>query len=52
MSRLVIGPGSVGLNGTRVNCTEWAVNNENTAVASTNIIDVIDEFRSRKQIDY
>ena len=42
---------SVGLNGTRVNCTERAVNNENTAVASTNI-DVIDELRSRKQTDY
>ena len=48
---LVINPVSVGLNGTRVNCTERAVNNENTAVASTNI-DVIDELRSRKQTDY
>ena len=48
---LVINTVSVGLNGTRVNCTERAVNNENTAVASTNI-DVIDELRSRKQTDY
>ena len=51
VSRLVINPVSVGMNGTRVNCTERAVNNENTAVASTNI-DVIDEVRSRKQINY
>ena len=51
VSRLVINPVSVGLSGTRVNCTEWAMNNENTAVASTNI-DIIDGLRSRKQINY
>ena len=37
VSRLVIGPVSVGLSGTRVNCTERAMNNENTAVASTTV---------------
>ena len=37
VSRLVIGPVSVGLNGTRVNCTERAMNNENTAVAFTTV---------------
>ena len=46
VSRLVIGSVSVGLNGTRVNCTEQAVNNKNTTVASTTI--VIVEPRSRK----
>ena len=44
VSRLVIGPVSVDLNGTRVNCTERAVNI--MAVASTTI--VIDEPHSRK----
>ena len=37
VSRLVINPVNVGLNGTRVNCTERATNNENTAVASTTV---------------
>ena len=37
VSRLVINPVSVGMNGTRVNCTERAVNNENIAVASTTV---------------
>jgi hypothetical protein len=47
VSRLVIGPVSVGLNGTRVNCTERTMNNENTAMASTKI-DVIDNRTRRK----
>ena len=47
VSRLVINPVSVGMNGTRVNCTERAVNNENTAVASTTIV-ILYEPRSRK----
>ena len=34
VSRLVINPVSNGLNGTEVNCTERAMNNENTATAS------------------
>ena len=37
VSRLVINPVSVGFNGTRVNCTEQAMNSENTAVASTTV---------------
>ena len=37
VSRLVINPVSVGLNGTRVNCTERAMNKENIAVASTTV---------------
>ena len=37
LSRLVINDVSVGLSGTQVNCTERAVNNENTAVASTTV---------------
>ena len=37
MSRLVINPVSNGLNGTRVNCTERTMNNENTAMTSTTI---------------
>jgi hypothetical protein len=37
VSRLVISPVSVGLNGTRLNCTERSMNNENTAVASTTV---------------
>ena len=37
VSRLVIGPVSIDLSGTRVNCTERTMNNENTAVASTTV---------------
>jgi hypothetical protein len=49
VSRLVISPVSVDLNGTRLNCTErtMIMNNENTAMASTKI-DVIDNRTRRK----
>jgi hypothetical protein len=47
ISRLVIGSVSVSFNGTRMNCTELSMNNENTAVASTKI-DVIDQLHFRK----
>ena len=47
VSRLAIHPVSIGLNGTKVNCTEVEINNEqNTAVASTTIY-VIGEYRKR-----
>ena len=46
VSRLVINPVTKSLNGTRVNCTELAMNNENAAMASTTIY-VID-LRTRK----
>ena len=42
VSRLVISPVSNGLNGINVNCTEQAINNENTAIAS-NTVSVIGE---------
>ena len=37
VSRLAIIPVSIGLNRTKVNCTERAMNNENTIMTSTTI---------------
>ena len=47
VSRLVINPVNNGLNGTRVNCTERAMNNEDTVMASTAIY-VIGDILTRK----
>ena len=47
VSRLVISPVSNGLNWTEVNCTELAINNENTAMASTTL-SVIGDFHTCK----
>ena len=47
VSRLVINPVNKGLNGTRMSCTERAMNNENTAMASTTI-NIIGNIHTRK----
>ena len=47
VSRLVINPMNSAMNGTRMNCTERAMNNENTAMASTTI-NVIGDIHTRK----